>query len=86
MLKTLRPQNYNEVSYVGHFFMQGFTVVMDLNDLTAAEATKLVDFSTGLVVGRGGDLRRVAPRVFLLEPDGVPEPKTARLPEGSDRR
>ncbi|WP_165966486.1 cell division protein SepF [Actinomadura sp. 7K507] len=68
MVKSLRPQNYNEVLYVGHFFRKGVPVLMDLTNLPDAEAKQLVDFATGLVFGRGGALDRVDRRLFLLQP------------------
>lgn len=68
VVKSLRPQNYNEVIYVGHFFRKGVPVLMDLTDLSDAEAREIVDFATGLVFGRGGVLDRVDRRLFLLQP------------------
>ncbi|MFI0366332.1 cell division protein SepF [Actinomadura sp. 1N219] len=68
MVKSLRPQNYNEVLYVGHFFRKGVPVLMDLTDVTDAEAKQIVDFATGLVFGRGGAMDRVDRRLFLLQP------------------
>jgi cell division inhibitor SepF len=68
VVKTLRPQNYNEVFYVGDFFRGDTAVVMDLTAFTDADAVPLVDFAAGLVVGRGGAMERVAPKVFLLLP------------------
>ncbi|RFS82182.1 cell division protein SepF [Actinomadura spongiicola] len=68
VVKSLRPQNYNEVLYVGHFFRKGVPVLMDLSDVTDAEAKQIVDFATGLVFGRGGAMDRVDRRLFLLQP------------------
>lgn len=68
VVKSLRPQNYNEVLYVGHFFRKGVPVLMDLTDLADGDAKRLVDFATGLVVGRGGALDRVDRKLFLLQP------------------
>ncbi|MBE1531949.1 cell division protein SepF [Actinomadura algeriensis] len=68
MVKKLRPQNYNEVLYVGHFFRKGLPVLMDLSDLSEDEAKQLVDFATGLVFARRGSLDRVDRRLFLLQP------------------
>ncbi|SNS26005.1 cell division protein SepF [Actinomadura mexicana] len=68
MVKSLRPQNYNEVLYVGHFFRKGVPGLMDLTDLPDGDAKRLVDFATGLVVGRGGALDRVDRKLFLLQP------------------
>lgn len=71
MVKTLRPQNYNEAIYVGHFFRTGVPVVMDLTALPDDEAKQFVDFAAGLVFGRGGDMDRLSPKVFLLMPHGM---------------
>ncbi|MGI5205259.1 cell division protein SepF [Spirillospora sp. CA-108201] len=68
MVKSLRPQNYNEVLYVGHFFRKGVPVLMDLTDLPDGDAKRLVDFATGLVFGCGGALDRVDRKLFLLQP------------------
>ncbi|MFI0406287.1 cell division protein SepF [Actinomadura sp. 3N508] len=68
MVKSLRPQNYNEVLYVGHYFRKGMPVLMDLTDVTDAEAKQIVDFATGLVFGRGGAMDRVDRKLFLLQP------------------
>ena len=66
VVKTLHPQNYQDVYYVGDYYRQGNAVLMDLTDVPGSEATQLVDFAAGLVVARGGDMQRVAPKVFLL--------------------
>jgi cell division inhibitor SepF len=68
MIKTLRPADYNEVRYVGHYFRKGVPVVMDLTGMTDAEARPLVDFAAGLVFGRSGDMDRLTSKVFLLQP------------------
>jgi FtsZ-interacting cell division protein YlmF len=33
-----------------------------------------VDFAAGLVFGRGGDMDRLSPKVFLLTPPGLAKP------------
>jgi cell division inhibitor SepF len=71
VFKTLCPQNYNEVLYVGHYFRTGVPVVMDLTGVPDGEAKQFVDFAAGLVLGRGGDMDRLAPKVFLLMPRGM---------------
>lgn len=69
MVKSLRPQNYNEVLYVGHFFRKGVPVLMDLTDLTDGDAKRLVDFATGLVFGRGGALTASTGNCSSSSPD-----------------
>ncbi|MFI6509948.1 MULTISPECIES: cell division protein SepF [Streptosporangium] len=87
MFKTLCPQDYNEVLHVGHYFRTGVPVVMDLTGVPDGEAKQFVDFAAGLVFGRGGDMDRLSPKVFLLMPRGMarrppaPEPSAAPPPD-----
>ena len=76
MVKTVRPESYGDVFYVGHYFREGVAVVMDLTALSNADAVPLVDFAAGLIVGRGGFMERIATKVFLLRP---PEAADARI-------
>ncbi|MEO3814592.1 cell division protein SepF [Sphaerisporangium sp. B11E5] len=71
MVRTLRPRDYNEVLYVGHFYRKGQPVVMDLTGMSDTDARPLVDFAAGLVFGRCGDMDRIAHKVFLLVPPGM---------------
>lgn len=71
MFKTLCPRDYNEVLHVGHYFRTGTPVVMDLTGIPDGEAMQFVDFAAGLVFGRGGDMDRLSPKVFLLMPRGM---------------
>jgi cell division inhibitor SepF len=71
MVKTLSPQTYDEIFYVGDWFRCGTPVVMDLTAFDEDEAVRLVDFATGLVIGCGGEIERIAPRLFLLLPEAM---------------
>ncbi|GAA0837513.1 cell division protein SepF [Streptosporangium amethystogenes subsp. fukuiense] len=77
MIKTLCPRDYSEAIYVGHFFRTGTPVVMDLTKLPDSEAKQFVDFAAGLVFGRGGNMDRLSPKVFLLMPRGMAERSSA---------
>ncbi|GAA1037205.1 hypothetical protein GCM10009557_50060 [Virgisporangium ochraceum] len=71
MVKTVRPVTYDDVIYIGHYFREGLPVVMDLTALANPDAQAFVDFAAGLVVGCGGTMERVAPKVFLLAPGSI---------------
>ncbi|WP_169807944.1 cell division protein SepF [Actinomadura hibisca] len=80
IVKTLRPRDYNEALHVGHFFRnKRVPVVMDLTALPDDVARQFIDFAAGLVFGRGGDMDRLGPKVFLLVPAGLTRP--AVVPE-----
>ncbi|WP_433179232.1 cell division protein SepF [Actinoallomurus sp. CA-150999] len=74
IVKRLRPRDYNEVLYVGHYFRNGVPVVMDLTAMADDEAQQLVDFAAGLICARGGDMQRLSSKVFLLLPSGMAKP------------
>ncbi|MFB4320203.1 cell division protein SepF [Actinomadura sp. 21ATH] len=81
MIKKLRPKDYGEVLHVGHYFRKGVPVVMDLTGLPDDVARQLVDFSAGLICGRGGDMERLGPKVFLLQPAARPRISPAHVPD-----
>jgi cell division inhibitor SepF len=70
MVQTVHLRGYDDIIHVGHLFCHDFPVLMDLTTLSDEDAQPAVDFAAGLIVGRGGDLERVAARVFLLRPGG----------------
>ena len=77
VIKRLRPRDYNEVLYVGHYFREGVPVVMDLGAMTEDEGRQLVDFAEGLICARGGEIERLSPKVFMLVPAGPVKPGAA---------
>ncbi|MET9343177.1 cell division protein SepF [Nonomuraea sp. NPDC003804] len=81
MIKTLRPQDYNEVLHVGHYFRKGVPVLIDLTQLTDDVAKQLVDFCAGLICGRGGEMERVDRKIFLLQPSPKPRIAAAHIPD-----
>ncbi|WP_235959592.1 cell division protein SepF [Actinomadura macrotermitis] len=85
MVKTLRPRDYNEALHVGHFFRnKRIPVVMDLTALNDDVARQFVDFAAGLVFGRGGDMDRLGPKLFLLIPSGLSRPAVLPPATGTD--
>ncbi|MFI7539516.1 cell division protein SepF [Streptosporangium sp. NPDC049376] len=71
VVKKVRPRDYGEALYVGHYFRKGIPVVMDLTAVTDDQAKQFVDFAAGLIYGRRGDMERLSPKVFLLTPAGT---------------
>ncbi|OUC97432.1 cell division protein SepF [Streptosporangium minutum] len=79
IVKKLRPRDYSEALYVGHYFRKGLPVVMDLTAVADDEARQFVDFAAGLICGRRGDMERLSPKVFLLIPSGSTKPNAAAI-------
>ncbi|ACQ80655.1 protein of unknown function DUF552 [Beutenbergia cavernae DSM 12333] len=70
-ITTVHPRTYNDAKIIGESFRSGTPVIMNLTDMTDAEAKRLVDFSAGLVFGLHGSIERVTNKVFLLSPASV---------------
>ena len=68
---TLHPTSYNDAKTIGLEFREGVPVIMNLTDMSDADAKRLVDFAAGLVFGLRGSIERVTSKVFLLSPETV---------------
>jgi cell division inhibitor SepF len=83
-IQTIKPRSYNDARLIGEAFRQGVPVIMNLTEMTDADAKRLVDFSAGLSFGLHGSIERVTTSVFLLSPahveigiDAEPQPDQA---------
>ena len=85
-ITTVHPRTYNDAKVIGEAFRSGTPVIMNLTDMTDAEAKRLVDFSAGLVFGLRGAIERVTNKVFLLSPATVEIATEDREPEATQAR
>ncbi len=70
-ITTLRPKDYSEARTIGERFRDGTPVIMDLVDMSNADAKRLVDFAAGLAFALRGSFDKVATKVFLLSPADI---------------
>ncbi len=70
-ITTIHPRTYNEAKVIGENFRDAIPVIMNLTDMSDADAKRLVDFAAGLVFGLRGSIERVTSKVFLLSPETV---------------
>ncbi|RVW00363.1 cell division protein SepF [Rhodococcus spongiicola] len=70
-ITTLCPRDYGEARTIGERFRDGNPVIMDLVEMSNADAKRLVDFAAGLAFALRGSFDKVATKVFLLSPAGV---------------
>lgn len=85
-ITTVHPRTYNDAKVIGEAFRSGTPVIMNLTDMTDAEAKRLVDFSAGIVFGLRGAIERVTNKVFLLSPATVEVATEDREPEATQAR
>jgi cell division inhibitor SepF len=67
-IASIKAQNFEDAHTIGEYFRQDIPVIINLTDMTGADAKRIVDFASGLIFGREGDIERVSSRVFLLLP------------------
>ncbi len=67
-IAIVRPRNFRDAATVGKYFRQEIPVIINLEDMSNAEATRIIDFVSGLVLGLGGDIERPSRRTFLIVP------------------
>ena len=70
-IAIVRPRNFRDAATVGEYYRQGIPVIINLEDVDHALATRIVDFVSGLVLGLGGDMERPSRRAFLIVPGGA---------------
>lgn len=70
-ITTVHPRSYNDARVIGEAFRSGTPVIMNVSEMTDADAKRLVDFSAGLIFGLHGAIERVTSKVFLLSPEHI---------------
>ncbi len=70
-ITTVHPRTYNDARQIGEAFRAGTPVIINLTEMSEADAKRLVDFSAGLIFGLHGAIERVTNKVFLLSPAHV---------------
>ena len=65
---TVNPRQYRDAQTIAETFREGIPVIINLSQMTATEARRLIDFASGLSEGLYGKIERVTQNVFLLSP------------------
>lgn len=68
---TVHPRKFSDAQGIAESFRDGVPVIMNLSQMSEADARRLVDFAGGLTMGLYGRIERVTSKVFLLSPEHV---------------
>ncbi|WP_296195437.1 cell division protein SepF [uncultured Microbacterium sp.] len=68
---TVHPKQYRDAQLIAEAFREGVPVIINLSQMTDADARRLVDFASGLSLGLYGRIERVTSKVFLLSPEHI---------------
>ena len=69
--KVIVPQSFNDAQVVADTFREPKPVIVNMQSAERDLARRLIDFSSGLCYGLGGQMEKVAKDVYLLTPDEV---------------
>ena len=69
--KVIIPQSFNDAQLVADTFREPKPVIVNMQNAERDLARRLIDFSSGLCYGLGGQMEKVARDVYLLTPDEV---------------
>lgn len=68
MLKVVKPRNYDDGPAIAGYLMDGYTVVMNIEELERPAAMRLIDFLLGALEVLDGEFRRVTKTTLVLSP------------------
>jgi len=68
---TVHPKQYRDAQVIAENFRDGVPVIINLSQMSDADARRLIDFASGLSLGLYGRIERVTSKVFLLSPESV---------------
>ncbi|MFG6445994.1 cell division protein SepF [Microbacterium sp. P07] len=68
---TVHPKQYRDAQTIAESFRDGIPVIINLSQMSDADARRLIDFASGLSLGLYGRIERVTSKVFLLSPENV---------------
>ena len=68
---TVHPKQYRDAQIIAESFRDGVPVIINLSQMSDADARRLIDFASGLSLGLYGRIERVTSKVFLLSPENI---------------
>lgn len=70
-IAIVRPRNFRDALTIGDYYRREIPVIINLEDMNNAEAWRIIDFASGLILGLRGDIERISRRTFLIVPAGA---------------
>lgn len=65
---TVSPQVFDEAQTVADYFKSGTPVIVNFVDTDHDVTRRIIDFASGLCYALNGQMKKVAPNVYLLTP------------------
>lgn len=81
-IKLVTPKNYDDGPAIAGYLMNGYTVVMNIDELERAAAMRLIDFLLGALEVLDGEFRRLTKTTLVLSPRSGEVTGEERFDEG----
>jgi len=65
------PHEFEEVQMIGDDFKENIPVIINLQNTNQDLSKRIIDFCSGLTYALGGNIKKVADRVFLITPQNT---------------
>lgn len=70
-VETVAPTSFNDAQAVADHFKASTAVIVNMQGAPRELSRRIIDFTSGLCYGLGGQMERVADNVYLLTPSNV---------------
>ncbi len=70
-LKVLKPRSYADASSIVDYLVDGYTVVLNIEEMERTDIIRLMDYLGGALDVLGGDMRRVSGTTLVCSPQSV---------------
>lgn len=68
LLQLVTPHNYDEGPIIAEYLMDGYTVVMNIEEIDKDKAMRLIDFLLGALKVLGGECKRLTKTTLVMSP------------------
>ncbi len=67
-VKVVKPHGYQDGPTIADYLVEGYTVVLNIEEIERQSALRLIDFLLGALQVLGGEFRRVTKTTLVLSP------------------
>ena len=69
--KLVKPQKFEEVSYIADFLIEGCTVILNTEELEMPVIRRMLDFLNGVTYTTDGFINNVSQNTYIITPHDV---------------
>lgn len=70
-IKIIEPRLYSEAKDIADLVLDNQTVILNFCRMETSHASQMLDFMSGVIYSKNGDLQKVGDKMFICAPDSV---------------